>query len=673
MNIFKLLFGNQNIELIRVGDNLILPDRSDLNCLADINKLYYYKKHYIEKLFKNNCITTLEFNSKKLKDEMNMNISLVLKFLMNNDYFYEFSSNDLIIETIKLNSYLNRVNELQKEVILRLIALKEIEIDGIVPKYNKNTLLEEINTLSVILHIFYSQIGAIKLEIDNYFDMIKDKDINEDISNLKQRFDILLYLASGIIDKCNINELNDIKYKIAVLEVEFEKYVYLNKDKLEEAKVELSNLENDIKDKEELLSRCINIEKLFIIFKNFSNNLDLEEYIYKLSEIKFKLLTENIQDIFNNSITKNDLLFDYYLNILSVKIENILSGNNTYFNDTFFLNEKDAVYVFRDCLKENGIYNLESILVDKFKLSLVLSFDEENGYERMLKNIIMDCSNIAIGSFPGIVWDSKVSIHAILSMIERKENITDSYYILFLMYYQAYLNIHDEYYLPEGIVEFHSDLLNNDLYKQLEKDMIEKTVYLPSTLKVLSGPIFSNNEIGEVIFNHNIEKINDNTRFNNKTLRLFRIPSNLICGEYFIFLNLLYNMSAIKNLEFQDARNSRILCNEEELGRLLKYLVYSDIDQIYWGKYSLKLCVDSIIIDLDGKKHIIDKDNLVIRYREDYSKNEYVAWDDSIRFYCVSKSKGLIMAKYLQRYLINYYGLQIKDNENLGEKKYCKK
>lgn len=165
MGFLKRLFKKQkyNIGVIRFGDNIVIPGRDYFKDEKDIELLEEYKNHYIEELSKRKVTTTLNFNSDKLKQDMNMNVDLILRILMDNEDFYLLAHEELMIQSAKLKMYYEEISALEKETILRLVSLKEIEKGKRIPRYNKMALEEEINQLSIILEMYSYRKTAINI------------------------------------------------------------------------------------------------------------------------------------------------------------------------------------------------------------------------------------------------------------------------------------------------------------------------------------------------------------------------------------------------------------------------------------------------------------------------------------------------------------------------------
>ena len=314
MGFLKRLFKKQkyNIGVIRFGDNIVIPGRDYFKDEKDIELLEEYKKHYIEELSKRKVTTTLNFNSDKLKQDMNMNVDLILRILMDNEDFYLLAPEELMIQSAKLKMYYEEISALEKETILRLVSLKEIEKGKRIPRYNKMALEEEINQLSIILEMYSYRKTAINIELNNYFGVLSTKDLSkEDTGVLDKRLKKLLFITEGIVDREEIDKYEDIKTKIAVLERECERYAYMNKEEAEKIKES-----NDLSDENKIL-----------LFYEYGKNCFDESFVKSFYIYKFNMLTCYINNKFTDSpINKDDYGLSYYEYIISNEIQTMQSS-----------------------------------------------------------------------------------------------------------------------------------------------------------------------------------------------------------------------------------------------------------------------------------------------------------------------------------------------------------
>ena len=182
----SFFFNEQEIGIINIGDLMQIPGRDyfkDNNCaLALIDK---YKEEYYNILKVKRTIYSKDLSLDDLQSEMLMNIDLVLSIVGKHGSLYdEIKKTKLknMIDIIKLRLYLNTIEEMEKETIIRLIDLKELEKGRKVPHTNRNALKEEINILTTNLIIFINQKKAINIETNTYLaNIVIDDNGNEDI------------------------------------------------------------------------------------------------------------------------------------------------------------------------------------------------------------------------------------------------------------------------------------------------------------------------------------------------------------------------------------------------------------------------------------------------------------------------------------------------------------
>ena len=318
MNFLLRLFKKEkhNIGVIRFGDNLVIPGREYFKDEKYIILLENYKKHYLEMLKNRAVVTTPYFNSKSLKEQMNMYIDLLLGLVMDNNNFCEYAPEELLVQIAKLKMYYDEMIVLKNEIILRLIALKEIKKEKRIPRHNKMALEEEINSLSVILEMFIYREASINIEIKNYFDVLATRDLSEvDESLLNERLTRLLFLTKGIVDKNKLYD--DIKLNVALLEKECEMYAYTHKDEALRLKE----------------SYDLNDESKILLFYEYGKDIFDHDFVKEFYLYKFNLLVTDINNDSNKSpINDEDYGFLFYMEIIEDKINNL--DKSYYFNDS---------------------------------------------------------------------------------------------------------------------------------------------------------------------------------------------------------------------------------------------------------------------------------------------------------------------------------------------------
>ena len=545
MGFLKRLFKKQkyNIGVIRFGDNIVIPGRDYFKDEKDVELLEEYKKHYQEELCKRKVTTTLSFNSDKLKQDMNMNVDLILRILMDNEDFYLLSPEELMIQSAKLKMYYEEISALEKETILRLVSLKEIEKGKRIPRYNKMALEEEINQLSIILEMYSYRKTAINIELKNYFNVLSTKDLSkEDTGVLDKRLKKLLFITEGIVDREEIDKYEDIKTKIAILERECERYAYMNKEEADELKKS-----SDLPDENKIL-----------LFYEYGKNYFDEGFIKDFYIYKFNMLTCNLNNKFSDSpINKDDYGFSYYEYIISNEIQTMQSS---FYFSHLVGDEIDIKSLLEDARRylknEYGEFDYGEILTNKLKLAFIFTLhyidleyffndnivnpNEPNGYEE----IVHKCSS-------GITWHNSVPLASIFEVASDSSTNHPLY-----SFYK--LNrINTDLLIPEGVKIVNLSGLSEEYLSKIDGDLISGKKYkLPSTLDILTGSLkYPLQSKMTLYLNDGLKCISDDILHGN--YRKISIPSSLSTIYY-------YNLDTcqVGTVEFRDFKKSEIINDE---------------------------------------------------------------------------------------------------------------
>lgn len=640
MNFLKRLFKkkNYNIGIIRFGDNIVIPGRDYFEDENKIKLLELYKKHYIEELCKRKAVTTLNFNSNTLKQDMKMNIDLILRVLLDNEDFYLLAPEELIIQSLKLRMYYEEINALEEETILRLIALKEIEKSKKVPRHNRMALEEEINQLSIILEMYSYRKSAINIELKNYFDVLSTKDLEkQDTEIFKQRLDKLLFITDGIIDKKEIDKYEDIKIKIAILERLCERYAYRNRNEAEKIKNKLYH-ERGFLYNFNMSYTIIELEKKLLLFYEYGDETITKDDIKTLYNIKFENLTKSIIYDKKSPIKSSDYGLPFYKSIIADKIENIISLKNINFNLEFKENLTKSLSIFRRCItNELNTVDYEETLLDIFKLKLVLVFSENIGDHNdnfltlmknttfeMIKNIYKDDS---------LKWKDDAKLINVFKLVSEFNPLYNHpWYELFSLNYN--LDTLEEnkpingYYLPSGLRSIDFTSMYRDIYDKLKIKCNNTNVYLP---EIMTEMYYGNKDVGcncKGLYIHTfLEKLSD-SQHNENSINFF---------DYIYLVDEIYRASICKidKIIFVDFKNSKILQNTSSVKDLFYYIAVEEVstyiddpilsEHKYIVYYHLKF--DEIeLIDENGIKYQILKSDIEDKCNSiKFDKNDYYA------------------------------------------------
>lgn len=540
MNFLLRLFKKEkhNIGVIRFGDNLVIPGREYFKDEKDIILLENYKKHYLEMLKNRTVVTTPYFNSKSLKEQMNMYIDLLLGLVMDNNNFCEYAPEELLVQIAKLKMYYDEMIVLKNEIILRLIALKEIKKEKRIPRHNKMALEEEINSLSVILEMFLYREASINIEIKNYFDVLATRDLSEvDESLLNERLTRLLFLTKEIVDKNKLYD--DIKLNVALLEKECEMYAYTHKDEVLRLKE----------------SYDLNDESKILLFYEYGKDIFDHDFVKEFYLYKFNLLVTDINNSCNESpINVKDYGFPFYEEIIADKINNL--DKSYYFNDLIDKNVdiSEQLNGARKYLKnKEGIFNYDEILKNKYKLAFLVSFEYENGIKDYFNKNIIDLEtdnewNKYIYLFDG-EFENKVPLSTLCELFVTDKNKHALYSI-----YEAN-RIENNLVIPYGVKRINLNLLSHEYKKRIKRDIIfgiDKYVY-PNSLKSIRN--FFGNNFSSSYFPDGLEEL---MLGYNAT-----IPSSVEILKRSADIHIGY-------VKFRDFKNSKIVNDKEKFIKFLE-------------------------------------------------------------------------------------------------------
>ena len=566
MNIIKYLkslFNKENnAYLINGYASFAIPKRDILN-EKQIEILTTAKDEYLG-LLKNNIFTSLDLEI----DDINEKREMYTKLLLNN-MMSETKNNKVL--SIKLKSYETDLINLRETLLIRLIALSEIVNQNRFKRRTRDAIISEIGKIQLSLVTIDSQIVSIHNEIEAY---LSNPQIGLD---LDKRICDLEKLSEDIVEKC---ELSSKEVYIAYLERSLEIYCYKNKEEVNSLKDELDSLRcSEIDDDNiNLLKERINsLEKMYKIYYEFDRNTITKDDMYSLYEAKFYI------QAYDYSFTNYDYLEkEVYLDIISKKINTLLNGNSPYILHLVENEDKNKaiklIQLINIFLKEEGQYDFEKILNNKYKLLLLLSLDYKKGLDDFFENTIIDLNNDSVFgrnkfhthyAIPYIEsYEEKyfaLSLSSIIKifsfeMFSWKFSFYDVEVLLNLLkdIYDCIYTSSDVYKFPEGVVRY---TISTYLYDKLKK---YKTIIMPKSLKSIEFEVDNSSTPNycDLVLQEGTESLMFDypdfsyysTKFGNVT-----IPSTL--------KEIDENISRyVNNLIFEDYKNSEILkCDDLDL------------------------------------------------------------------------------------------------------------
>ena len=581
MNIIKYLkslFNKENnAYLINGYASFAIPKRDVLN-EKQIEILTTTKEEYLV-LLKNNIFTSLDLEI----DDINNKREMYTKLLLNN-MMSETKNNKVL--SIKLKSYESDLINLRETLLIRLIALSEIVNQNRFRRRTRDAIISEIGKIQLSLVTIDSQIVSIHNEIEAYLTYSQeDLDLDKRIYNLEN-------LSEDIVEKC---ELSSKEAYIAYLERSLEIYCYKNKKEVSNLKDELDSLRySEINDDNiNLLKEKISkLEKMYNIYYEFDRNTITKDDMYSLYEAKFYIHAYDYSFTNYNALEK-----EVYLDIISKKINILLNGNSPYILHLIENGNKDKaiklIQLINILLKEEGQFDFEKILNNKYKLSILLSLDYEKGLDDFFENTIVDLNNDSVlnkydissryimsiddyvEKFHSYIdidqgtlfYDTKLPLSSVLKISSfgaflTEEDLNEFFPKMGLLYqlykiYEVACMSDDVYEMPEGIVcgTFTSDFF--DKFKNY------KTIVMPKSLKNIKFKIIYNEQhYGNLVLQEGTETFELGITYILGLGNLFdsiTIPSTLRGIDGWL-------SRSTDNVVFENYKNSEILkCDDPEL------------------------------------------------------------------------------------------------------------
>lgn len=482
-----------------------VPTREDLiknNQLEMIDLLDQYKKEYEEKLDKK--LLFGDISSKNLRKDYLANLDIIVRHIMGNNYT---SINEILdsgnieelfeakLEYLKLYILNEENNKIHNEMLLRYMALTEINKNKIFIRLtSRRAISNELDFLYNSLVVCKSNNFATNTDCKLY--LIRMNEINKYINNLsegeKELLDrkkrLIVFLSSRFIKNKYETTINSNMSKmgiVAYLSMELDKYLYDNQRYFKSSKRKYNNFIDsyacEFHSTESLLKKIETFEVEYLLLNecHYITTSELEE-LYKF---KFGILIRDLNNLNEVLLEKNDFGFQYYLKILNGKIKNIIDGNNSVFNNTFKYYEKEAIEIIKYIFSSK---NELDILHNKELLQLLLSFDIEDGFSKMLynrKTLGYHMNNITL-------YDSvPTSTMYEIAYLKNQNNGCYEYKLYCLKRdSEEKQGIYKEYKLPEGIREIYFRNYDFPFEKDKFASILKNKIFvIPSYIEKIKG------------------------------------------------------------------------------------------------------------------------------------------------------------------------------------------
>lgn len=656
IDFIKDLFNSKNVDtynIINISDIVQIPKRDKLSkkqvILLDKYKCEYLKILSNKKVFSSKDLTIGNFNK-----DIDMNINLLLNICINNKENNSFGEKskenniDLMIKILKLKLCQNSLNDMETEIITRIIALKEIykEKKYIFSFNKRNSIASEINNLTNTIVIYLNQKNAIQIEVDAYLDSIETLSSSNTISKgdedkyLIDRKNELLEMISIVISNVPSITGGNIKLEIAQLERILEIYVYNHKEDIKKIDRELEILSKEnktLEKRDELLDEITRLEFKYRIFDEFGRHIVTEDEINNLYRVKFDILTIDINNRRVSPINKktNSKELEVYKQIVMEKIEKIVMGNNRYINRLFGsdASNKRIVDIVKTLKDGDRKFDYDKILSDTLLLSLLLSFDKEDGFKKFYKEYKVNKFKYEFINFHEEIckWEDDLSLDTIYKLISMSSD-KDLLPLFKLYYHYIIIEMFSKksyiftYEFPEGLIElnlpeYQIQLKVNDalFLEQIKSNCDGKQIIiLPSSMRKITGDVFGKCVINSITLNEGLEYIGDDV-LKNQNLNLINIPSTL--KEF-------PRVNKVDVIEFDNFENSKILNNLEELDKVIAKYFYR-VHRFEWNSME-----DVIEIGTSIKQIVLNSKNFSKKVNIDCKDLKFVfsplSWLESV-------------------------------------------
>lgn len=620
----KDLFNKENnAYLINGYASFAIPKRDVLN-EKQIEILSTAKEEYLG-LLKSNIFTSLDLEI----DDINEKREMYTKLLLNN-MMSETKNNKVL--SIKLKNYESDLINLRETLLIRLIALSEIVNQNRFKRITRNAIINEIGKIQLSLVTIDSQIVSIHNEIEAYLTYPQeDLDLDKRICDLEN-------LSKDIVKKC---ELSSKEVYITYLERSLEIYCYKNKEEVSSLKDELDSLrcsEINSNNINSLKERINSLEKMYKIYYEFDRNTITKEDMYSLYETKFYMRAYDYS--FRNC---DDLEKEGYLDIISKKINILLNGNSPYLINFVEKNGVNKLEYMINNIKffliNNGQFDFEEILNNKYKLLLLLSLDDVDGLTMFFKNTKVDIYDdvlfnndmISNNHYKSILnykdsnedclyYHVKLALSTVLKLCllnnEKDENVRA---LIVLEYWGTQ---YDYGIFPEGILSGNISNKCHDYFLMMGNVLMPKSLIDIS----MEAPSKKTN----IVFQNGTKliEIKAPTSQDEKTLQPYGTCSITLPSSVKL---LKTSELAVNSITFEDYKNSELL-NCDSIKEKIKL-----VNILFTATYYLKVCAtfkpryNTIILKSDDEEHIISSDDF--EYYVDVTQSDNFKETTAVKFY----------------------------------------
>lgn len=396
MNLFEKLFKrnktyNNNLALINIKENIIMPPEEFFNKNKDMINKYY--EEYKTILHSNKTILSIDLMDNNQDDyrvyidilaSLEIHIHSILDDSNIDEYNYEYITNILA----RLNTYSDILKTLEDESFLRLKALYKLK-KIILFNQNKKTASEnEISRLEIQVFTLQKIIDSIKIQINSCLTIMDIKNLKRDFMFItKLHANLINYLlAYGYYESLN----NNVTYN----QIFLEKQLFKNKNVLEDLKDEYTLLtkENNLtrNDRIHRIKRLIDKYMSIKDYKRITNNELFKNLIeYKIDSYKIDYFS--YQEILSRSASypeETKMMEEIFMEKVNtfMRSEDIINKYTKYLTR---LEYNKLARLIKDTIKTNNNYNYKRILIFPELTALIFSIESPNELYNYFKNYLV--------------------------------------------------------------------------------------------------------------------------------------------------------------------------------------------------------------------------------------------------------------------------------------------
>ena len=399
---------------------------------------------------------------------------------------------------------------------------------------------------------------------------------------------------------------------------------------------------------------------MYKIYYEFDRNTITKEDMYSLYEAKFYIyaydysfkIYNDKDDIFSSHEARfdaysfrnyNSLENEVYLDIISKKINTLLNGNSPYLINFVEINGVNKLeYMINNIkffLMNNGQFDFEEILNNKYKLLLLLSLDDVDGLTIFFKNTKVDIYDdvlfnndmISNNHYKSILnykdsnedclyYHVKLPLSTVLKLCllnnEKDENVRA---LIVLEYWGTQ---YDYGIFPEGILSGNISNKCHDYFLMMGNVLMPKSLIDIS----MEAPSKKTN----IVFQNGTKliEIKGSTSQDEKTLQPYGTCSITLPSSVKL---LKTSELAVNSITFEDYKNSELL-NCDSIKEKIKL-----VNILFTATYYLKVCAtfkpryNTIILKSDDEEHIISSDDF--EYYVDVIQSDNFKETTAVKFY----------------------------------------